>query len=189
MKLDAIILADAVATPDGDKFFVHGGGITRIEVPELPAEIPFQVLARFKIDPSDRMSEHMFEVVLIGPQGIPNVDPIRFIAVPPPHEPDLAEGEEEYLNIPIQVPAHAIRDGLYHLEVHLQDKRIRRVPLPVVVVGKPTEPFELGTQMVPSSRPRSKGRPQKAKSKPQSTKKSSPKPKRISKSKKPKPKS
>src|SRR5215204_1091494 len=136
MKLDALILADAVATPNADKFFIHGGGITRIEVPELPADIPFQVLARFKVEPGDREQEHDVEFVLIGPQGIPNVDPIQLTAVPPAEEPDLAEGEEEYLNLPVGVSAFALREGLYQLEIYIGKKLARRLPLPVIEVGK-----------------------------------------------------
>lgn len=170
MKLDAVILADAVATPNGDKFFIHGGGITRIEVPELPADIPFQVLARFKVEPDDRAQEHGLEFVLIGPQGIPNVDPIQLMAVPPAEEPDLAEGEEEYLNLPVEVPAFALREGLYQLEIYIGKEMARRLPLPVIEVGKNSGPIYLGEP--PPNRPSSKARPKARKkaSKPPSAK-------------------
>lgn len=182
MKLDAVILADAVATPDGDKFFIHGGGITRIEVPELPADIPFQVLARFRVEPEDWVREHNLEFVLVGPQEIPNVDPIRLTAVPPAGEPDLAEGEEEFLNLPVEVPAFAVREGLYHLEIYIGKELVRRQPLPVIEVGKASGPVYLGER--PPNRPSSKASPRKTKKK-QPAKASGPK---RSKAKKSKPK-
>lgn len=135
MELDAVFFADAVSTPPDGKFYVHGAGFTRYEISELPAPIPFSVLARFRVEAGDDGKEHRFKFTLIGPAGVPNVNPIEGAALPPEEAPDLAEGEEQFFPVALDIHAFAVRDGLYHLEVELDGKLVRRVPLAVVVMG------------------------------------------------------
>ena len=133
MELDALILADAATVTEDGKFFVHGGGFTRLDVPELPAAIPIAVLARLRVQDGDLKKDHQLNFALIGPTGVPNVEPINVLAMPPEAEPNLAEGQEQFLNVALTIPAMAVRDGLYHVELRYNGKLIRRVPLPVVV--------------------------------------------------------
>jgi hypothetical protein len=133
MKLDALILADA-ATVVGDKYFVHGGGFTRYEVPRLPAPIPFSALVRFLVDESDFDKEHSLRLTLTGPAGIPNIEPVEIGAVyPSPDADDLVEGQQLFMQFALAVPAVALLAGIYHFELALDGKLLRDVPLPVVV--------------------------------------------------------
>ena len=140
MELDALILADAASTPGDGKFYIHGGGFTRYEISALPAQIPLAVLVRLKVTAKDAEQEQRFNVALIGPQGVPNVEPIEILAVPPEADPDLVEGEEQFLQVSLDIPAFAVRAGLYHLELRINGDLVRRVPLPVVVMNGEVSP-------------------------------------------------
>ncbi len=140
MELETLIIADAVSTPPDDKFYVHGGGISRLEVPVLPFPIPIGVLLRLKLDDEDLRRSHHFRVALIGPLGVPNVPTIEFDASPPDKEPaPLAEGEERFSHIAIQINAVAVNSGLYRLEVHIDGELVRSVPIPVVLMSGPVQ--------------------------------------------------
>jgi hypothetical protein len=140
MKLDSLFLADAISTPPDGKFYVHGGGFSRIDITSLPSPIPFSVLARFLVEDGDARREHRFMFTLVGPAGVPNVDPIGGVATPPDETPDLVEGEEHFINVALDIPAFAIREGIYTLKVEVNDKVVRRVSLPVVVGGEDPKP-------------------------------------------------
>ncbi len=89
MELDSLILADAVSTPPDDKFYIHGGGFSRYEVPGLPFPVPLGVLIRLKVDDEDLHKSHQFLVAFIGPTGLPNVPPVEFVGTPPPKTTEL----------------------------------------------------------------------------------------------------
>jgi hypothetical protein len=133
MELDTLILADAASTPFDGKFYIHGGGLTRYEIAGLPAQIPLGVLIRFRVSEKDAHLDHRLYVALIGPAGVPNVAPVEIQAMPPDDAPDLLEGEEQFFQIGFRIPAIAIREGLYQLELRHNDQLVRKVPLPVVV--------------------------------------------------------
>jgi hypothetical protein len=63
--------------------------------------------------------EHRLNLALIGPLDIPNVEPFEILALPPEETPDLADGQEQFLEIALTVPAVALRAGLYHLELRI----------------------------------------------------------------------
>lgn len=133
MKFDALILADA-ATVVGEKFFIHGGGLTRYEVPGLPAQIPLSVLIRFLVEDGDLDQEKRLTLTLLGPQGIPNVAPVEIGAVyTTPEAGTVVEGQQQFLQIALSIPAVAVREGLYKVELRLDGKLAKRVPFPVVV--------------------------------------------------------
>ncbi len=137
MELETLIVADAVSTPPDGKFYVHGGGISRLEVPMLPFPIPLGVLLRFRIDEDDLNRSHRVALVLIGPADIPNVPGIEFDLAPPEEPPTLAPGEEHFTQIGMQINAVAVRAGLHHLQVDLDGERVRHVPIPVIVAEGP----------------------------------------------------
>jgi hypothetical protein len=135
MKLDTLILADAVtASAEEGKFYVHGGGMSRYEIAELPAVMPFGVLLRLKIEESDYGKGMVVRFTLIGPTGFPNVEPLeaRIQKVEAASE-NRVEGEEEFIQMGLKIPAVAVREGLYHLELQINGKVARSVPLPVIV--------------------------------------------------------
>lgn len=134
MELETLIVAEAVSTPPDDKFYVHGGGISRFEVPVLPFPIPVGVLLRVKLDDDDLLRSHHFRVALIGPLGRPNVAPAEFDVAGLDEEPPvLVDGEERFANIALQINAVAVRVGLYRLEVEIDGEAVRDVPIPVVL--------------------------------------------------------
>ncbi len=136
MELETLIIADAVSTPPDDKFYVHGGGISRLEVPVLPFPIPIGVLLRLRLDEEDRGRSYQFRIALIGPLGQPNVPAIELEAAVPADElPQLVEGEELFTSIAVQINAVAVRPGLYHLDVDIDGATVRNVPIPVILTG------------------------------------------------------
>jgi len=158
LKLDALILADATSTPPGGKFYVHGGGFSRFEVGALPASIPVGVLARLRIEKGDAIEGHAFRFALIGPLGIPNVDPIEYEVGSAGRTHDLVEGEEEFLHLSIQIPGIAVRDGLYHVEFRIDGRLVRKVPMPVVV-NEALKPEEREEAPLSAKRKPKDGRP------------------------------
>ncbi|HYJ22604.1 MAG TPA: hypothetical protein VEW07_11360 [Solirubrobacterales bacterium] len=135
MELDTLILADAASTPN-DKFYIHGGGFSRYELPGLPAPMPLGVLLRVRVSEADMKTEHVFRIAFIGPTGLPNVPPVDLVAFPPEEIPPLLPGEERFAHVALQIPAMAVREGLYHLELHIDGELARKIPLPVVVTGE-----------------------------------------------------
>jgi hypothetical protein len=142
MEVETLIVADAVSTPPDGKFYIHGGGISRVEVPTLPFPMPLGLLLRLKVDDADLQLSHQFRVVLIGPAGLPNVPAIEFVLGPPEDPPPLVEGEERFLHIGLQINAVAVRGGVHHLQVEMGGILVRDVPVPVIatvgVEGAPT---------------------------------------------------
>jgi hypothetical protein len=165
MELETLIVADAVSTPPDDKFYVHGGGISRLEVPTLPFPMQLGVLLRFKIEKDDLTHSHRVGVVLIGPANVPNVPGIEFDLAPPEELPALAPGEERFANVGMQINGVAVRAGLHRLQVDLDGKRVRDVPIPVIVVAG-AEPIPMPREWPQASPPnRERGRPHPAKRK------------------------
>jgi hypothetical protein len=141
MDLETLIVADAVSTPPDGKFYVHGGGITRLEIPSLPSPIPLGLLIRLKIDEHDLEHDHRILVTLIGPAGVPNTPPME-LGLQPPGEDERgepAEGEEMFVNIALRIPAVAVRAGLYRLQVEVDGTLAREVPIPVIVAEGPQQ--------------------------------------------------
>lgn len=133
MELDALVLAEAVTITDEGKFFIHGGGFTRFDVPRLPAPIPIDVLIRLRVEDGDLKKDQRLKLALMGPQGIPNVEPIEVLAIPPKKAPELVDGQEQFLQIALTLPGIALRAGLYHVEFRINGRLAKKVPLPVVI--------------------------------------------------------
>lgn len=133
MELETLIVADGVSTPPDGKFYIHGGGISRVEVPQLPFPMPLGVLLRFRVDDDDLLRSHRIALVLIGPRGVPNVPGVEFDLAAPDDLPEAVAGEERFTNVGLQINAVAVLGGLYHLQVDLDGKRVRNVPIPVIV--------------------------------------------------------
>jgi hypothetical protein len=133
VELDAFILADA-ATVVGDKFFVHGGGMTVYEVPGLPCPIPLSVLIRFLLKEGDFDKEHRLELTLRGQTGLPNIDPVEITALQQAPLPSaVVDGQQQFLQIALGLPAVAVREGLYKVEMRVDGKLRKTAPFPVVV--------------------------------------------------------
>jgi hypothetical protein len=164
VELDTVLLADA-ATVVGEKFFVHGGGLTRYEIPGIPAQIPIEILIRLLVDDDDAGKEVELTVTLLGPQGIPNVEPLTLRAITPkPKKGELAEGQQQFLQIALGVPGVAIREGLYHVEIHLGGNLVKKIPFPVIIdpdllIISPTPEPANGKPSKRSTKPKTKRPP------------------------------
>lgn len=140
MELETLIVADSVSTPPDGKFYIHGGGISRLEVPSLPFPIPLGILLRLRIESEDDLRRsHRVGVVLRGPRGVPNVPGVEFDLAPPEDLP-LLEGEEQFANVSLQINAVAVLAGLYRVEIALDGETVRELPIPVIVAEGP-QPF------------------------------------------------
>lgn len=141
MRLDTVLIADAVSIPGDGKFYIHGGGYSRIEITGTPVPIPISVFARFLVEDGDEKLDHRFCFTLIGPAGVPNVFPVEGSAVPPAEDPsnELLAGEQQFLDVAIEIPAVALLEGLYRLQIELHGELVREIPFPVVVVNRPSK--------------------------------------------------
>jgi hypothetical protein len=142
MRLDALLLADAVSAPPDGKFYVHGGGVTRITVPHLPFDVPqLAVLVRLEIDEHEIGQAHEFGFDLRDPSGAlvgPAPAP-RFPAElpPPPSGADAPiEGEPRFVVLVLNIGGIRVaHPGLYTFSFQVDRETIGS--LRFVVVYKP----------------------------------------------------
>jgi hypothetical protein len=134
MRVDTVIMADAVSTPPDGKFYVHGGGLSRSEVPALPFPISLGVLIRLLVEDGDVGKAFVLSVVLIGPTGNPNVPGAELELQVPPDMAVAIEGEERFANISLGIPAVAQREGVHRLEVRLNGQVAKSQSFPVLLV-------------------------------------------------------
>jgi Family of unknown function (DUF6941) len=93
MRLDFFMLADAAHVADG-KLYVHGGGITRVNLPETPFHLPqVAAVARFVIEQGDIGNPSVVAIEWRQPDGEPL--PPRIEGEVVPTRPDGAVEEEE----------------------------------------------------------------------------------------------
>ncbi len=134
MRLDALILADAASTPGDGKFYVHGGGLSRFVVPEVPYPLGVALFIRFEVDNADIRVRHHFRVLVFGPVGL-NIHPLDFESAPMKKPPRLLEGEQRFMQIALNLPLAIVRLGLYRVELHVDGQLIRTIPVPLVLAS------------------------------------------------------
>lgn len=132
MRIDTCILADAAAVHDG-KLFIHGGGVTRINAPQLPIGTTLTLVIRLQVELEDFGREHKLSFSISDPDGA--------FVIPPQdaafgseggHPEDAVPDEELYWTLPIGLGAILFaRAGTHRLKVKVDDQE-RVVPLPVV---------------------------------------------------------
>jgi hypothetical protein len=133
MRLDAFLLADAVSTPPGDdKFYIHGGGLTRFVVPMLPFPLGVAVFIRFEVEDADIQEPHRFRILVFGPVGL-NLQPIDFESAAVEPTP-LLEGEQRFIQVGLTLPLGIIRTGLYRVELHVDEQLLGTISVPLVLV-------------------------------------------------------
>jgi hypothetical protein len=154
MHLDFAILAEK-ASVHADRFFVHGGGRMRIEVPTIPYHAPLAVVARFLATPDEAGTRHNLTVVVHVPDETGStavVGPIE-MALPQEAEPEsrwlVANMDFEMANLPLPV------EGWYAVELVLDDESIKRLEFKVTraegVIELETAPAEQETSASDSS--------------------------------------
>jgi hypothetical protein len=134
MRLDTLILADAASTPPDGKFYIHGGGLTRFVVPQLPYPLGVAVFLRFEVSDEEMRKRHRFRVLVFGPVGL-NIQPIEFESEATRKPPPLLEGEPRFIQVALNLPLLIGRVGMYRIEVYVDDELIRAHPVPLVMGG------------------------------------------------------
>jgi hypothetical protein len=138
MRLDTFLLADAVATGNS-RVYIHGGSITRLEVPALPFPVgQLAVYARLKPDDDAELERsHAMRLVVVGPTGNPNIPPLNF-TLPAAELPELLPGEERLVDLALNFGGVTIlREGLHRVELYYDHQRIGNAPLPARLVPPP----------------------------------------------------
>jgi hypothetical protein len=162
MRLDTFLIADAIAAPaDDGKFYIHGGGLSRFEVPVVPFPMPLHVLIRLEVSDEELLStSHHLLIKLIGPAGLPNIPPINLETGPEKSLKPILDGEQRFLQLALSLPALVVRVGVFHLELHVDGKKLGSIPLPVKLADNaqvmrvaPGSPARLSVQKARAKRP------------------------------------
>jgi hypothetical protein len=136
MRLNALLLADSVTAPPDGKFYVHGGGLTRLIVPGLPFLVPLGALARPEIEEREMGESHEFAFVLIDPNGQQVEGLPHFTApFPPGTAYDLAPGEQRFVVLALNMTVAVTDSGLYTFDFRVDGVTMGSIPLPVTIVA------------------------------------------------------
>jgi hypothetical protein len=131
--LNALFLADAVSAPPDGKFYIHGGGLTRLTVPFLPFGLQIGVFVRLEVDESELGQTHEFRFSLIDPDGAA-VGVLPQFEAPLAEAIELAESEQRFVVLAINLGISVGRGGPHRFEFFVDGERLGFVPLPVVLL-------------------------------------------------------
>ena len=140
MRLNAFFLADAVSAPPDGKFYIHGGGLTRLTVPGTPFLIPqLGVFVRLETEESEIGETHEFKFEFRDPDGEP-VGPIQLpqfsaqLPPPPAGAPEPEDGEQRFVILAINIGGLSVgRRGLHTFGFLVDGEPMGEISLPVVV--------------------------------------------------------
>lgn len=135
MRLDFLLLADA-ATEAGGKLYIHGAGITRLQVPNFPWAQPLSLIARFVLESeADAAAERHFSFQVVDPSGNELLPPLTATLHPKDATSGerVVEGEQRYLQVILNMHTlQLITPGIYQLVVDVNGREVGRMSLPVV---------------------------------------------------------
>jgi hypothetical protein len=118
----------AEAAADGTATIV-GAGLDSLWVGELPADVGTFMMLRIAAPPDEFETEHQLALRLVDPERDEHdVLSVGFGPVPEP-PPLLHPGLEAGLLIPVGVGWQAEHYGLYTLEVYVDERRQRSLPI------------------------------------------------------------
>jgi hypothetical protein len=135
VKLDFAILAEHIASAN-KKLYIHGGGLRRIDAPELPIVFPVGVAASFTASLDEAGNTHEVSVEVIDPNGVVELDFGR-MDLEIPHAAEGSDWDEITAIIVVQANAIAVQHpGWYVFRLaldgeHLTDLRLRVVVTPL----------------------------------------------------------
>ena len=135
MILDFITLADAATYADG-KVNIMGGGISRINLPEVPFALPqIVIVARFIVEPSDVGRSFDVGIELRSPEDALVIPPVHGSFVVEPHEA-LAPDEEQASIMVANVNGLRFDDiGTHTIHLSLNDEVVAVRRLPAVLIA------------------------------------------------------
>lgn len=138
MRLDAFLTADALATPGDGKFYMHGGGLTRVMAPGLPFTVPqLGVFVRLELTPDEMRAGFKLQLALKDPYGNDAL-PFPELDAPAAEPPELLEGEPNFIILAVNIGGVAfVYEGLHRFELTVGDVFIGSSVLAVIVAGAP----------------------------------------------------
>jgi hypothetical protein len=139
MRVDFCFLADAVAAPPDGKFYVQGGGISRISAPTFPFAVPqVAIVVRLLFDESEVNEQHAYTFTFINGEGVAIAPPLHFVNPPPETPPPaLADGEDRFAVIAANVNGLTfVMPGPHRLEFRADGELMATTSL-AVVAGQP----------------------------------------------------
>jgi hypothetical protein len=124
------MLADAATAIEG-KFYIHGGGLTKVTPPRLPWLQPLAICIDLEVQELDRDSQHRIEITVFGPdhEVLTGPDLHPFTA---PRPVDLAEGEKPAFHVAMTHNGLTLKEvGPHVIRVVLDDRE--QIDLPFAV--------------------------------------------------------
>jgi hypothetical protein len=76
MKIEFVMLADAVESVNG-KLYVMGGGWSQLNFPQYPAPARIGIAISFLLEPADAEKAHPFQVTVLNPTEAAVLPPIH----------------------------------------------------------------------------------------------------------------
>jgi len=139
MDLDFAFLADAADVASG-KLFVLGGAFDTIHVAEFPSTHPvLAVVLRLLLSPIDLDRKHNLEILLLDADGKHIASARGELMVPKSSESPAGWKQAvilplRFFNVPFQQQGH------YSIEIVIQGKIAKAIPLRVIGAPRPTAP-------------------------------------------------
>jgi hypothetical protein len=136
MRLESVILADAVSTPPDGKFYVMGGGISKLNPIQLPAAFPLGILVRFELEEGEPLANHRLAIRLLDPADQDILQGRAEVPIMIPDEvPQWADGEQRILSATVNVGGVPItREGVHRMILALDGEPVSERSLPVILV-------------------------------------------------------
>jgi hypothetical protein len=129
MEIDYAFFAETAAIPPDRKFYVLGGGLFHIGLPQIPGRATFCVVAGFRFGPDDAGHVHRVELRFVDSEGRLVIQPVEmnFQSGPPP------TGEELDICLPTVTYISPMfgEEGRYFAEYWLEDQMLTRIRLRV----------------------------------------------------------
>jgi hypothetical protein len=138
LLVNAFLIADAVSAPPDGKFYIHGGGLTRLTVPSLPFPVPqLGMFVRLEVETAELGQSYEFRFTLTDPDGVSLGSLPQFEApIPDPPVP-FEEGEQRFVVLAINIGGILVgRTGLHLLTFLVNNEPLGSLPLPVVVLSE-----------------------------------------------------
>lgn len=135
MRLDFAMLADDAAI-FGGKFYIHGGGVTRITAPRLPWTHPRLALCMsFKTEHrEDLAGQYTLGLTMLDPEGVALAPPEAFGFQGDQPSEEALPGEDTALFLMVSLsPIVFHQEGVHRLVFGLGEDVRYEVPLPVIL--------------------------------------------------------
>jgi hypothetical protein len=132
--LSHAILADSAKVRDG-LIYVIAGGITQINLGQVPGPLNASLALRFTGDKNDCLAKSTVEIRFIDQDGrpMPNIPEMKGLI----GGIDIGPAAEGNLDIVLELQSVSlVQTGQFFIDVLLNNKSVRRLPLNVVLAVK-----------------------------------------------------